>query len=143
MTTELATAVGAAIGSAVVLAIAIGGLTRRLRPIVHTLDDLVGEDARPGVPRRPGIVERMTTNEDLVFAAAQDSSAAKKAAFRVENLLVRHMENTLTLQEAYLHNETQLHDALGAHGITVQDRMTYPLIETGDEPPHNRRDTDD
>lgn len=57
----------------VVLAIVVGLVggavvaLRRLSPgarrIGHALDDIIGEDARPGVERRPGIVERQANIE--------------------------------------------------------------------------------
>ena len=37
-----------------------------LRDLVHSLDDLRGEPARPGVPRTPGIIERLTDVEQAV-----------------------------------------------------------------------------
>lgn len=34
-----------------------------MRQIAHLVDDVVGEEARPGVPRRPGLLERMDALE--------------------------------------------------------------------------------
>ena len=36
----------------------------RLRRVVHLIDDLSGEPARPGHPRRPGLMERVSAVED-------------------------------------------------------------------------------
>lgn len=58
----------------VVLAIVVGLVAgavvalRRISPgarrVGHALDDIIGEDARPGVERRPGIVERQAKIEE-------------------------------------------------------------------------------
>lgn len=37
---------------------------RGLRGLVHLIDDLRGEEDRPGVPGRPGLMERMGSLED-------------------------------------------------------------------------------
>lgn len=142
MSSELATIIGSIIGSAAVIGTALIALIRRLRPIVHVMDDLVGEAARPGVPRQPGLVERMTTNEQLARQALGQATETKKATHRVEDLLLRHMVNTSTLQEVYLHNNARLHTALSDVGVEVTDLREYPPVDTGDEPPHNRRSTD-
>ena len=55
---------GSAAGTAMVLSVALVAVFRRLRPWTHLFDDLIGEDARPGRPRSPGLVERMAENED-------------------------------------------------------------------------------
>jgi hypothetical protein len=41
----------------------VRAVVRGVRRIVHVLDDLQGEEARPGVAARPGLMERMEKSE--------------------------------------------------------------------------------
>jgi hypothetical protein len=63
---------------------------------VHFLDDVTGEEARPGVPRRPGLVEEVATlrtrQEEIGHVA--DTAAADVAAVRHE--LTRNGGNDTT-----------------------------------------------
>jgi hypothetical protein len=50
------------IGAAVVIiagALAIKKMAPGIRRVVHLVDDLTGEPERPGVPGRPGVMERL------------------------------------------------------------------------------------
>lgn len=66
----------AALGVAGGILLTAGGIAWKLAPlarrITHFLDDWQGEDARPGIPRRPGVLERLQTQE----VASAVSSAA-------------------------------------------------------------------
>ena len=93
-----ATVVNAAIGNTLigdivrpVVTVVLGGvltaaclkMLRRPRQIAHFLDDVMGEDARPGVPPRPGLMERVGTLEDVAkfnaTAVAEAHAAAAEA----------------------------------------------------------------
>lgn len=47
-----------------------------VRKLVHIVDDVAGEEARPGVPARPGLMERIERLERGVQAAQETSEAA-------------------------------------------------------------------
>lgn len=40
--------------------------TRMPKKLVHMVDDWFGEEARPGVPARPGVMERLQTMDDSI-----------------------------------------------------------------------------
>ena len=66
MTESVLTGFGTA--AAVVLPL-IAVLTPKARRFLHFVDDLMGEEKRPGAERRPGILERLTlleTRLDLI-----------------------------------------------------------------------------
>lgn len=77
--------VGAAL-AALSAAFAFGrGLWRWMRRLSHFIDDVTGEDARPGQPRRPGLVEQV----DLLRIRQEEiAETAKKAA--EDAAVVRH-----------------------------------------------------
>ena len=56
MTESVLTGLGAAL--AVVLPL-VAALTPKARRFLHFIDDLMGEEERPGAERRPGILERL------------------------------------------------------------------------------------
>lgn len=58
-------------------------MARRPRQIAHFLDDVMGEEGRPGIPPRPGLMERMATvetNSNEAHVAAQEAKAHAQAA---------------------------------------------------------------
>lgn len=66
MTESVLTGFGTAL--AVVLPLVIA-LTPKARRFLHFVDDMMGEEERPGAQRRPGILERLTlleTRLDLI-----------------------------------------------------------------------------
>ena len=66
MTESVLTGFGTAL--AVVLPLA-AALTPKARRFLHFVDDMMGEEERPGADRRPGILERLTlleTRLDLI-----------------------------------------------------------------------------
>ena len=130
VTQDIATVLGSTIGSALAI-LGLAWLTvRRVRPWVHVMDDLVGEEARPGRPAEPGVMARLARAEGLNVTAVAESTGSKQVALRVERLLLKHMHNTATLQQAFHDNEELLYDALAEHGITVDGRADYPPVET-------------
>ncbi len=56
---------GLLVAAAGVLAVAVRA-TPRLRRWARQLDDLFGEEARPGVPARPGVMERLALHDDAL-----------------------------------------------------------------------------
>lgn len=60
MTESVLTGFGTAL--AVVLPL-VAALTPKARRFLHFIDDLMGEEERPGTERRPGILERLTLLE--------------------------------------------------------------------------------
>lgn len=60
MTESILTGVGTAL--AVVLPL-VATLTPKARRFIHFIDDMMGEEERPGAQRRPGILERLTLLE--------------------------------------------------------------------------------
>lgn len=60
MTESVLTGFGTAL--AVVLPL-VAALTPKARRFLHFIDDLMGEEERPGTQRRPGILERLTLLE--------------------------------------------------------------------------------
>lgn len=130
---EAATVLGAALGVAIVFVPLGAVLFRRIRPWVHIMDDLVGEDARSGRKAQPGLMERMQTNEALTLVAAEQASAAKDAAWRVEDLLVSQARNLAARQRVFEENDDDLHQALAEHGITVRERRPFPPVSPNPE----------
>lgn len=60
MTESVLTGFGTAL--AVVLPL-VAALTPKARSFLHFVDDMMGEEERPGAERRPGILERLTSLE--------------------------------------------------------------------------------
>ena len=61
MTESVLTGFGTAL--AVVLPL-VAALTPKARRFLHFVDDMMGEEERPGAHRRPGILERLTLLEE-------------------------------------------------------------------------------
>ena len=73
MTESVLTGFGTAM--AVVLPL-VAALTPKARRFLHFVDDLMGEEERPGAERRPGILERLSLLEarlDLIERKLNDS----------------------------------------------------------------------
>lgn len=81
MTESVLTGFGTAL--AVVLPL-VAALTPKARRFLHFIDDLMGEEERPGAERRPGILERLMLLEarlDLIERRLNDiESCTKRAA---------------------------------------------------------------
>ena len=60
MTESVLTGLGTAL--AVVFPL-VAALTPKARRFLHFVDDMMGEEERPGAQRRPGILERLTSLE--------------------------------------------------------------------------------
>lgn len=50
---------------------AVMGIARTGKRLAHFLDDWFGEEARPGIPARPGVMERLERLEELANRAAE------------------------------------------------------------------------
>jgi archaellum component FlaC len=59
-------ALAAIITAATVLIVAIRRVSKVIKKAVHFFDDYFGEDERPGVQRRPGISERLSSMESCL-----------------------------------------------------------------------------
>ena len=57
---------GLAVAALVSLWAALRGLCRLLARVQHFLDDWFGEEARDGIPARPGVMERLESLERAV-----------------------------------------------------------------------------
>jgi hypothetical protein len=86
------------IGGVVVGVVAIGtigtgvwrlvrGIWRLVRGVIDFLDDWVGEVARPGVPPRAGVMERLGKIEHEVVA--NNGTSLKDAVHRIEDRMDR------------------------------------------------------
>lgn len=139
---EFATILGAALGTAVTFLLGGWLVFRRVRPWVHVMDDLVGEDARPGRDRQPGLLERMRTTENLVALTAEEANAAKMSAWRTEELLTNQAANLKARQRVFELNDDAFRKAVEDAGISVPDRVPFPpvLPDAGDDPPLRRFD---
>jgi len=49
-----------------VLSVGIVKITKFFKKAVHFFDDFLGENARPGVPQRPGMSERISNMESCI-----------------------------------------------------------------------------
>lgn len=62
-------------------------LVRKLHPVsrrlVHLIDDLAGENARPGVPARPGLMERVAGNEAALAALLKRLEPIERAVMQL------------------------------------------------------------
>ncbi|MFI6317267.1 hypothetical protein ACIBG8_07100 [Nonomuraea sp. NPDC050556] len=106
------TIVGGALG---LLARALTSLARRLRRLSHFLDDWNGEEARPGVPFRPGFAERVALIEAEL--KPNHGSSLRDAINRVEDG-VRRVE-----------------DGLAAHLQQHRDALSSVVEAPEDTPP--------
>lgn len=62
---EIAAWAGGGVAVATMLALAVKAF-RGVRRVSHFLDDWFGEESRPGVPARPGVMERLDSVEQDV-----------------------------------------------------------------------------
>jgi hypothetical protein len=91
--------------------IAIRKVSPSIRRVGYLLDDWFGEDARPGVPPRPGVMERLqahdvavqaftnhaellTRLEAINMAVHEVGTDASDSAARVEKMLNRHIQES-------------------------------------------------
>lgn len=82
MTESVLTGFGTAL--AVVLPL-VAALTPKARRFLHFIDDLMGEEERPGAERRPGILERLMLLEarlDLIERRLNTIESCTKCAHR-------------------------------------------------------------
>lgn len=79
MTESVLTGFGTAL--AVVLPL-VAALTPKARRFLHFIDDLMGEEERPGAERRPGILERLTLLETRLDLIERRLNAIESCAKR-------------------------------------------------------------
>jgi hypothetical protein len=158
-TAELVAVAAATAGLIVVSWRFLRGAARLFNKTVHFLDDVNGEPARPGVPRRPGLVEQVAQIrqnqariETVALQAAHDvqetlaeltadagGESVKEAAYTAaaaatstQEMMRRHLVNGEEIMAVGVHNDAQLFKALGDHGIEVTDLRDYPPVDRGD-----------
>lgn len=89
--------------AAVIIGLFVVWVVRKIAPSLKKLtdmaDDFLGEKARPGVPARPGVMERLAAHE-----AAQDDAAREQGAIADKLEVVRH--------ELFPNSGTSLRDAV-------------------------------
>ena len=75
----------AAILAAVTVIILFGGkIIKFFKKTVHFFDDFIGEEERPGVPRRPGFSERMGKMENCMSEVKENLETMEKQLSRVD-----------------------------------------------------------
>jgi hypothetical protein len=147
------------------LAAIIGGLAiiwsagRRLwgvaRKAVHALDDMTGEEARPGVAARPGWGARLGALEDGQQRQLERTEEALQVGWanteqlQVLSTAVRELQAASRMMQRYVRehdelgaevmrvgvaNDERLHQVLREYGIPVPDQLPYP------EPPLHPED---
>ena len=98
---------------------------RPMSRLVHLIDDLAGEDARPGVPARPGLMERVATVEQ---ASADNGGSIRELLTRFEpvetavlQLLPNHGHH---VADTTRRTEDMLRSVSAHMGCPVPDRPT-------------------
>jgi len=56
-------ALGAVLAALAAIGVVLRGTVKFVQRVTHFLDDVLGEDARPGVPETPGLVQRIANIE--------------------------------------------------------------------------------
>lgn len=77
-------AIAALITAATVIIIATIRTSKFIKRIVHFFDDFLGEDARPGVPPRPGFSERMSQMEEKLEKGNEKFSIIEDKLDRID-----------------------------------------------------------
>jgi hypothetical protein len=115
----------AATGAIAIVGGVIFRLTRFPRRLIHMIDDWFGEEARVGVPRRPGMMERMYDIEQTVSkihheVTLNSGSSLKDAVNRTDRAVIK-------LQSAF---DTHL-----GRNKEETDTMMDRIIREHDAPP--------
>ncbi|WP_336214365.1 hypothetical protein [Nonomuraea sp. LPB2021202275-12-8] len=84
---------------------ALSLLIRKLRRLSHFLDDWLGEEARPGVPYRPGFPERVAAIEAEL--RPNHGTSLRDAITRVENGVRRVEDGLATHLEQHRTEQTR------------------------------------
>lgn len=81
----------------------------RLRRLGHLIDDLAGEPERPGVTRRPGVMERLQEMEDRTGELVRNSGSSMKDSLdRLETRSVRQEARSEALDRRLHRIETRI-----------------------------------
>lgn len=88
-----------AVGALAVLVPAALVVARRLRRLSQFLEDWFGEQARPGVRHRPGVMERLATVEERTEQLQRNGgSSLRDAVDRTEGLARRAVSDVAELR---------------------------------------------
>lgn len=84
----------AAVTAVLILVGAAVAATRFVRRVVHFLDDWQGEEERAGIPRRPGVIERLAIVEARTAQLTPNGGdhVADRLA-RIEQALQNHIDD--------------------------------------------------
>ncbi len=110
---------------------ALRSLQRTLEPARQFLSDWTGEDARPGVPARPGVMERMARTEDmqaqiLKSVGPNGGGSMHDAVYRTEKALAS-LTDTVTALSATLDEHVGRHVDAGKRGCLLYGGTGHPV----------------
>lgn len=90
------------------------------RKVVHIVDDITGEEARPGVPARPGLMERISTIEHEV--RPNGGGSIKDAVNRIEEVQAKKLAKLEHLESGLVEMNAVLSSHLD-HSVEETDRI--------------------
>lgn len=98
-----------------------GKLYKLFKALTDFLDDVKGEDARAGVPARPGIMARLESIEQLQTNQAQTLEVVRHELFPNSGKSLRDQTNRM---EEKLDRDNARIDELGEQLTTVEETVT-------------------
>jgi hypothetical protein len=140
--------------------IAVVVVVRKITPILkklsNTLDDIQGERARPGVPARPGVMERlgnqdvaladigdkvshMAGNQAVVVKSLEDLKDRANTNFRIARRADRNVTRVETMLLQHIHDSRVWIDDLGRSA----EHYNFKVPDWPTRPPEKAREPDD
>lgn len=92
------------------------------RRISHFLDDFIGEEARPGVPARPGVMERLQ-NHELALAEIR-YHVQPNSGHSAHDRLVARVDALAAHLDEHMAESTAAHEA-------IEERLDHLAEERG------------
>jgi hypothetical protein len=108
MNLELIIGIGGVITAITVIGIFFSKSFKGFKRIIHFIDDFMGEDARPGVPARPGFSERMGHMEISLERMCQKMDSMQKRIESIEEEL--NVNGGKTVKDAIIRIEKRLNN---------------------------------